>query len=128
MGSSALNRVLAARAAAILTTGEVAASAIDVNDIAPHTQIIVDVDFTLGSLTNVILKAYCSMDGSTYVQMAEGPAATLAGVTLTASDTRYWALPVPTGAKWFRVTAQGTGTVTSSSLTLNYRYQRRGAR
>lgn len=128
MGSSALNRSLAARAAAILTTAEVAASALDINDAAVGTRVLVDIAFTLGSLTNVILRAYVSMDGSTWQVLGDAAANTANAATLTADNTSMWSLPLPTGAKFFRVTAQGTGTVTSSSLALTYRYVRRGAR
>jgi hypothetical protein len=127
MGSSALNKSQAVRASAILTTGAVATDRVDLNNANSGSDLSVQVDFTLGSLTNVILKPYVSMDGTTYYQLASAAASTLESVTLTADDTRAWRMPVPAGWKWFRLTAQGTGTVTSSLLALTVRYSRRGA-
>lgn len=126
MASSVPNKFLTARAAAILTTGEVAALSLDLNELVPSSNIVIDPAFTLGSLTNVILKAYVSMDGSTWQQIREGAGATQYSVTLTASSTDAWSIKVPSGYKYFRMTATGTGTVTSSSLALTYRYVRRG--
>jgi hypothetical protein len=45
--------------------------------------------------------------------------------TLTATAARALVIDCA-GWKNFRVSAQGTGTVTSSSLTLNYRYRVHG--
>ncbi len=124
MGSSALNKSQVIRSAAILTTGAVASARVDLNNLNSGSYLNIQVDFTLGSLTNVTLVPYVSMDGITYYQIAT-PA--LETVTLTASDTRAWRMPVPAGWKWFRMTAQGSGTVASSSLALTARYARRGA-
>ena len=123
MASSAPNKSLVARAAAILTTGEVAGSRIDLNETF-NGSLGCQVDFTLGSLTNVILRPYVSMDGTNWYLMY-GPAGASLAVTLTASATIALPLSAP-GWKFMRVSAQGTGTVTSSSLTLTYRYFRRG--
>jgi hypothetical protein len=124
MASQAPNKVLAARAAAILTTGEVAATALDLNE-AWGSHVTVQLDFTIGSLTNVIVRFYASMDGTTYVPIAAASA--LMTETVTATATRIYAPPALVGWKFFRATLQGTGTVTSSSATLNYRYLRRGS-
>jgi hypothetical protein len=125
MASSSPNRSLAARAAAVLTTGEVAATAMDLND-AWGSLVTVDVDFTLGSLTNGIVRFYASMDGTTYKQLIVN-AGTLMTETMTANATRSWSLPHLAGWKYFRASIQGTGTVTSSSATITYRYLRRGS-
>jgi hypothetical protein len=124
MASSAPNRSLPARAAAILTTAEVAATRVDLNE-AWGATVAVDVDFTIGSLTNVIVRFYVSTDGTTYFPLDISGAAGVS-YTLTATGTRAVAVSAP-GWKFFRATAQGTGTVTSSSLTINYRYLRRGS-
>lgn len=126
MASSAPNRVQPARASSVLTTGEVAATSLDLNEIMPGSCVLLDVNFTLGSLTNVILKAYVSTDGVTFVPLREGPAALVATVTLTASDAFGWSLRVPSGYKYFRTSATGTGTVTGSLLATSYRYVKRG--
>jgi hypothetical protein len=125
MASQAPNKSLAARAAAILTTGEVAATALDLNE-AWGSHVSVFLDFTIGSLTNVIVRFYVSMDGTNYYPVSAGSA--VMTETVTATATRAY---VPTGSlcgwKWFRASVQGTGTVTSSSATLTYRYLRRGS-
>lgn len=113
------------RAAAILTTGEVAGTALDLSSAKDHN-VSVTADFTLGSLTNVILRFYASMDGSVYDLIYIGSVA--ASLTLTATDTVTVTMPAIAGYKFFRASAQGTGTVTSSSLTLTYRYDRLGSR
>lgn len=127
MASSAPNRMLVARAAAILTTGEVAAAGLDLNE-AWSADVAVQADFTLGSLTNVVLRFYASVDGATWYQVYAGTSVLAAlTATLTANGTITVPVPALGGFKFFRATAQGTGTVTSSSLTLTYRYLRRGS-
>lgn len=124
MATNSPNKVLVARAAAILTTGEVAASRIDLNETF-NSSLTCQVDFTLGSLTNVIVKPYVSMDGSAYYEL-RAPTGAAITQTLTASATL--AIPLTAqGWKFLRVSVQGTGTVTSSSATLTYRYLRRGS-
>jgi hypothetical protein len=122
MASSAPNREVAARAAAILTTGEVQATALDLNETFSSI-LTVHISFTLGSLTNCTFRFYVSEDGVTYV-----PVKTLGGgvteLVLTGSNEVVESFSAP-GWKWFRVSAQGSGTVTSSSATITYRYLRR---
>jgi hypothetical protein len=125
MASSAPNRSLAARAAAILTTSEVAAASFDLNN-AFNSEVSVDLSFTIGSLTNVVIRFYASMDGVTYKAIAVN-GGTLMSETLTASAERCYVVPPLAGWKQFRVTLQGTGTTTSSSATVTYRYLRRGS-
>lgn len=119
-----MSKSMAARAAAILTTGEVAASRIDLDKCA-EAELSVQLDFTLGSLTNVVLRFYVSADGTNWYEY-RGPGGSGIAQTLTASST----IDVPViakGWKFFRASVQGTGTVTSSSAALRYRYRRRGA-
>jgi hypothetical protein len=125
MASSAPNKALLARAAAILTTGEVAASQLDLNE-SWGDGVSVQLDFTLGSLTNVIIRFYVSMDGSTWYAL-RGSAGAALSETVTATATNAYPMESLSGWKLFRATLQGTGTVTSSSATLNYRYLRRGS-
>jgi hypothetical protein len=125
MASQAPNKQLAARAAAILTTGEVAASALDLNE-AWGSRVSVFLDFTLGSLTNVVVRFYASMDGTTYYPVSADTGAVMTE-TVTATATRAYTVGNLVGWKWFRASVQGTGTVTSSSATLTYRYLRRGS-
>jgi len=124
MASSGANKAIAARAAAILTTGEVAAERIDLN-VTWGGKVSVFLDFTLGSLTNVIIRHYVSMDGTTYYPLAIGSA--VITETITASATRAYSVGDLGGWKFYRASLQGTGTVTSSTATLVYRYLRRGS-
>lgn len=124
MASSASNKAFVGRSAAILTTGEVAGNAFDLNN-AYQSQVCVDFSFTLGSLTNVIVRFYASMDGTTYDPIYNGTTAITE--TLTASGERCYVLPPLSGWKYFRVSVQGTGTVTSSTANFSYRYLRRGS-
>lgn len=123
MASNAYNRSLVARAAAILTASEVAATRLDVNE-ARGTALNVQVDFTLGSLTNVVIKFYVSMDGTNWYEYRAG---TGASITQTLTANTVMSVPIDaTGWKFFRASAQGTGTVAGSSCALTYRYVRRG--
>lgn len=115
------NKEVVARVAAILTTSEVAAATLDLNKTSG--KVSVEFDFTVGSLTNVILRWYVSKDGSTWVPVEDFAGAV--SKTLTATAARALVIDCA-GWKNFRVSAQGTGTVTSSSLTLNYRYRVHG--
>jgi hypothetical protein len=125
MASSAPNRSAVARAAAILTTGEVAGSAFDLNN-AFNSQVTVDLSFTIGSLTNVIVRFYASMDGVTYDPIVVN-GGTIMTETLTASAERCYVVPALSGWKQFRISLQGTGTTTSSTANATYRYLRRGS-
>ena len=124
MASSSPNKAYIGRAAAVLTTAEVAGTSLDLNTTYAST-VTVDVDFTLGSLTNVILRFYASMDGVTWKQVVSG--GTVLTETLTASATQAFAMPHLSGWKFFRASAQGTGTVTSSSCDFTYRYLVQGS-
>lgn len=124
MAASAPNKAQVARSAAILTTGEVAATAFDLNN-AWGSQVTVDLSFTIGSLTNVIVKFYASTDGTTYDPVSLGT--TVMSETLTASTERCYTVPALPGWKWFRISLQGTGTATSSTANATYRYLKRGS-
>lgn len=123
MANGSPNKVLVARPAAILTTGEVAASRLDLNE-AYASKVAVQLDFVLGSLTNGIFRYFVSMDGTTYYPI-EAVGGGVISHTLTADGTKVVTLEAP-GWKWFRTSLQGTGTVTSSTGTITYRYLRRG--
>jgi hypothetical protein len=124
MASSGPNKAFAARAAAILTTSEVAATALDLN-VAYASRVTVDLRFTLGSLTNATVRFYASVDGTTWIPLNTGAGALTE--TLTADATRCYALPSLAGWKFFRASIQGSGTVTSSSATITYRYLQQGS-
>jgi hypothetical protein len=112
------------RASLVLTTGEVAGAAMKLAN-AHNAQVTVDLDFTIGSLTNVIARFYASMDGTTYDLIYDSGNAT--SLTLTGSDTVAVPMPSLAGYKFFRASVQGTGTVTSSLCAFNYRWLRKGS-
>ena len=127
MASSIPNKDFVVRAAAILTTGEVAGIDFDLNS-AWGSLAEVQIDFTLGSLTNGIFRFYASQDGVTYYPLesfAGGGAASVSR-TYTANTTSMIPVIAP-GSKFLRVSVQGTGTVTSSSAAVRLRYLRRGS-
>lgn len=124
MASATPNKAFSARASAVLTTGEVAGTSFILNE-AQNSEVLVELDFTLGMLTNVIVRFYGSMDGTNWytIHGSTGDALTQ---TLTASSDH--ALPVRAGGyRFLRVSAQGTGTVTNSLLAVVIRYLRRGS-
>lgn len=125
MASGSPNKALVARAAAILTTAEVAGSVLDLNE-SFGSLITVQLDFTLGSLTNVTLRFYVSMDGTNFYPVTADTGALMTEV-VTATATRCYSPSNLAGWKYFRASIQGSGTVTSSSATLTYRYLRRGS-
>lgn len=112
------------RAAAILTTSEVAGTTLDLAQCKDH-RVSVDLSFTIGSLTNVIVSFYGSMDGTTFDPIYNG--VTAMTETLTASGERCYVMPPLVGWKKFRVSVQGTGIVTSSTANFTYRFDRVGS-
>ncbi len=109
---------LVGRAAAILTNGEVFGADLDLHG-ALNQEGTVDFSFTIGSLTNCILRFYA------------GPSAAptnplhLDGIkqeyTITATSSGSFAFRCP-GSRYFRASVEGTGTVTDSSASFTYRY------
>ena len=125
MASSSPNKSLIARAAAILTNSEVAAATFDLNG-SFNSSLVVEIDFTLGSLTNGLFRFYGSTDGVTFVPLEPCGSDTASNTrTFTADATAMVPVHAP-GVKFFRVTVQGTGTLTSSTATVTYRWLRRG--
>ncbi len=109
------------RAAAILTTGEVNATTIDLQTVTMDCAVTVEFLFTLGSLTNGIIRFYGSADNVTYYPIYIG--VTAMTETLTADGNRLYVMPKLAGVRYLRPSVQGTGTVTSSSAAITYRYQ-----
>lgn len=119
-------RSLVGRAAAVLTTGEVAATTLNLLTEKPHdAEVAVQISFTIGSLTNCAFRFYASVDGTNFDLIYVG--GTASTITMTASDDICVVMPPLSGYKYFRASAQGSGTVTSSSATITYRWLRRGS-
>lgn len=113
------------RTAALLTTSEVAGFALKLER-CQDSRVTVDIGFTIGSLTNVKVRFYASMDNSTY-DLITAPSGDDMEYTWTASKERACIVPPLDGWKYFRVSLQGTGTATGSTATYKYRYLLRGS-
>jgi hypothetical protein len=119
----AMNKSAPGRTAAILTTAEVSGTTFSI-DKAARAEFSLDFTFTIGSLTNVVLRFYASMDGTNWDVVSD-----IAGnvsYTVTASVDRAFPFKVP-GYTNFKASVQGTGTVTSSSAAFAHRYRDLGA-
>lgn len=104
------------RAAAVLTNAAVASNVVPVNQTL-NGRIQVYCNFTLGSLTNVIINPQVSEDGTNWYDVTDP-----GSLTITATGKKAFTIDA-SGAKQFRVQATGTGTVTSSSLAIDFGYQ-----
>ena len=112
------------RAAAILTNAYVEASAdsFKPEDVMQANQLLIFISFTKGSLTSAEVKIEYSNDNSTWYQetygAVSGEANTLsAGYSKMTASGNYVIISEIAG-KFVRVSANGTGTVTSSSMKL----------
>jgi hypothetical protein len=111
----------AVRSAAILTNAYVAGTVIE--QAHEYNQLIVLVDFTKGSLTSLEIKVEFSHDGTNYYQetfqaIANGTATESLGVhSMTASG--LYRIPIQIMDRYIKISANGTGTVTSSSCTVD---------
>lgn len=116
------------RPATILTTGYVAGTVIgptNEGSVIPSqaNQMIVYASFTIGSLTSAELKIEFSNDGTTYYQQTF---TSVSGGTSTASIGNYtwnatgnYRLEIPIKDNYIKISVKGTGTVTSSSMTVD---------
>lgn len=109
------------RAAAILTNSYVAGTVL--TDVQEKNQLEIEVQFTKGSLTNAIIKVEFSPDGVTYRQQTFGSISTgvktlSLGTNLIAASGNY-TISIPIKTKNIKISAIGTGTVTSSSMEIN---------
>lgn len=111
----------AVRAAAILTTGYVAGTVI--NDVEGDNQLVLEIDFTIGDLTDCQIKVEFSGDGSDYFQqattaVAAGVQTVSAGVYKLTATGKYY-IPIEMKTSKIKISAIGTGTVTGSLLKIN---------
>lgn len=111
----------AVRSALILTNSFVAGTTI--SEVSDMNQLILDVEFTIGSLTSGEVKVEFSEDNSTFIQqvtlsVSSGTiTASLGEFTVTAAGN--YRLEIPIMTRFIKVSAKGTGTVTASSMTIN---------
>ena len=117
------------RSSAVLTGSYVAATVLGPQglgsnaDPQENNQLILYVGFTIGSLTSAELKVEFSDDGTTYYQETESTISS--GTTIdtplvhkfNSSANRRIAIPI--SDKYIKVSVKGTGTVTSSLMTVD---------
>jgi hypothetical protein len=111
----------AVRSAAILTTSYVAGTTI--SDAHLQSQLVIYVDFTIGSLTSAEVKVEFSDDNSTFYQetfsSVGGGTSTLSEGEHTVTATGSYRIAIPIKDRYIKISAKGTGTVTDSSMTIN---------
>ncbi len=132
-------KTFSVRSAAILTNSYVAGTVIGPAPIAnpagalpvsspgieltSENQIVVLVKFTIGSLTDARIKLEFSNDGSTYYQetfatISTGTETDYLGEHVFTASGNY-RIPVQLKDKYLKISAIGTGTLTSSSMTID---------
>jgi len=113
-------RIKNVRTAAILTNGYVAGTVI--SDVQDANQLIINADFTIGSLTDLQIKVEFSEDGVNYYQesfsaIAAGVSTETLGVHKIAATGKH-RIAIPIQCDKIKISAIGTGTVDSSSLAI----------
>ena len=114
------------RAAAILTGSYVAGTVIGplttLSNPALQNQLNVMVAFTIGSLTTAEIKVEYSVDGTTYFQdtfeAISGGTATMTLGAYQLSATGNYVISIPIKFPYIKISAKGTGTATSSEMTI----------
>ena len=113
----------AVRASAVLTTSYVAGTVID--NCEAYNQLMIYFQFTKGSLTSLEIKVEFSLDGVIYCQeISESIATGVATMSaeyhqLTPSGDQNGVLSIPIKCSKIKISAKGTGTVTSSLLKID---------
>lgn len=110
----------AVRSSAILTTSYVAGTVI--SEAERNNQLVLLVSFTKGSLTSAEIKVEFSPDGTTYYQetfqsISTGTATETVGEHQISATGNY-RIMVPIKDRYIKVSAKGTGTVTSSAMAI----------
>lgn len=124
--ATAMGPVMTVRSAAILTTSYVGTTALQSD--GGHNQAVFLIDFTIGSLTDVLVKAQMSADGSTWFDAPIKGSGTTSGSEyqqplladvgkIAATGTYVYQVPM-LGLPYCRLALKGEGTTTSSSATV----------
>ena len=113
----------------MLTGSYVAATVLGPQGITPkadpvaNNKLVLLVGFTIGSLTSAELKVEFSDDGVTYYQetnaSVSGGTSTLTNNVYTWTSTGNYIIELDYSARYIKVSAKGTGTVTSSLLAID---------
>jgi hypothetical protein len=115
------------RASAILTDSYVAGTILGAETSNPtmlqkYNQLLLNVRLTIGSLTTAEVKVEFSSDNVTYDQeiteTVSGGTITCATATRSFGATGNFQIPIPISARYIKVSAKGTGTVTNSLLAI----------
>lgn len=113
------------RNSAILTNGYVAGTVLNYTNANPalRNQLNVLVNFTKGLLTTAEVKIEYSSDGVNFFQdtfeSITGGTSTLSLGEYTISSTGNYIISIPIKAAYIRISAKGTGTVTSSLMEID---------
>ena len=117
------------RSSAILTNSYVAGTVIDLSQASmKFNQLILNCDFTKGSLTSLKIKIEYSNDGTTYRQLATQGVSS-GTITLTPAEfvmicsalgaTQSFVLEIPIKYRYIKVSFLGVDTVTNSLLAVD---------
>jgi hypothetical protein len=119
------------RSAAILTNAYVAGTTLGAETTTTlsqpneYNQLVLLISLTKGSLTSAEVKVEFSPDNTTYYQETAEKVDTATGIATDAviehqfTATGNYRLAIPCTDRYIKVSAKGTGTVTSSSMTIN---------
>jgi len=116
------------RESLILTTSYVAGTILgaetsDPTDVTAYNQLILKVRLTIGSLTTAEVKVEFSADNVTYdreiTETVSGGTITCAAAERTFGATGNFEIPIPISARYIKVSAKGTGTVTDSLMAIS---------
>ncbi len=108
------------RAAAVLTTSYVTGTVLEQKH--DQNQLVLLVNFTIGSLTTAEIRVETSPDNTNFYQetfqSVSGGTATETRGEHTINATGLYRILIPIKDRYIRVSAKGTGTVTNSSMTI----------
>jgi hypothetical protein len=116
------------RASAVLTDSYVAGIILGAEESNPtilqrYNQLLLNVRLTIGSLTTAEIKVEFSSDNVTYDQeiteTVSGGTITCAVATRSFGATGNFQIPIPISARYIKVSAKGTGTVTDSLMAIS---------
>lgn len=110
------------RASAITTNAFVAGTVVDMTP--EINQMVLYIDFTIGSLTSMEIKVEFSNNDSAYYQESYQSSVTTGVATIvpksyTFTATGKYRLPIPVKDRFVKVSTNGTGTVTSSLVAID---------
>lgn len=115
-------KIVSVRSAAILTNSYVAGT------VATQTralnQLVVLLQFTIGSLTSMEMKVEFSNDNSTYYQETIDAPNSLSQYTSSVGERTFtatgnYSIAIPVAYNFIKISVKGTGTTTDSSCTVD---------